>query len=190
MKTSLLFLCLVFIALGPQNLTAQTSKSIILINGVANEVLMDAEGNIQEVLRELPNYMNEYNNIPVEPSRSHQEWAIAADEGMDVHAATTDRQALERGANKILYFKSQKATLSDATMIKLADIADDHKRTGRLIMLNSFYNRKYADSKNIVSNRIEGCKDYLISLGVSSSNLVISPQAAQKETARIFVFLK
>ena len=61
MRASKAILLCVFSLLLTSNLChAQSKKSIILIDGVATEVILASDGAIEQIIREIPDYMSDY----------------------------------------------------------------------------------------------------------------------------------
>lgn len=180
-------LCILF---AGQDLRAQDTKSIILIDGIATEVVMDADGKILQVVRKLPDYMKEFDHTPKNPSSSQEE-VYQADYNLNPNASSSgSSELLSIGAFRIVYFKTGSKFMSQATKNKLDEIANKVLKTGQIVMLNSFYNQSESKSKNLVFDRAADCKDYLINKGVPQSNILYSIEAAEKERAKINVFIK
>lgn len=171
------------------SLNAQSKTSIILIDGVATEVKMGDDGTILEVIKQIPNYMSEYDNDASDYS-SGSDQVIEADYNLYPSNGSSDADLLSNGAFKIIYFKTGEATMTEATLIKLRDIAGKIKTSGQLVMLNSFYKRGDSNSKTLVGNRASACRSYLICLGIEESRIIYATEEANAERAKINVFVK
>lgn len=159
------------------NLHAQSGKSIILIDGVPNEVILGHDGKIEQVIKALPEYMSAYDKS-----------------GM--YTKPTDNQEFQSlevpsyGAFKVIYFKPGEALLSDATVEKLDAIVNKLKHSSEVIMLSTSSSTRIAScSHKITKNRINACKRYLEIKGIDSSRIVQSVKQTDRGSAKIEVYV-
>jgi len=177
------------IVISPQ-LFAQSNNSIILIDGVPNEVVLGSDGTILQVIKELPNYMSEYDDSKIYKKPVQRNYAPSDD------LASYGISVSNNGYNpneifKVIYFKSGKALFSDATVEKLNHIAAEAKRTSGLIMLSTQFSSVIQGcSKKLTDNRVKACIDYLTLKGIDRSRIAQSVSESTRGSAKIEVYIK
>ncbi len=180
---------MLFIAISATSIVqAQSKKAIILIDGSPKEVLLSTDGTVLEVIKDLPNYLDGVSTTnDYHPSN---EYVIPADYDLNPGSKYIEHEMIRLGAFRIIYFPTGKASFSEATVDKLREIAQQIKNTGQRALLQSFYNQSDTSSKQLVSNRVIACKQFLTLNGVSEDQVVFAVESATQERAKINVFLK
>lgn len=175
---SFAFACISF---STTDLHAQSGESIILIDGVPTEVILGGNGEIQQIVRSLPNYMSEYDKSGMHTNAVTYD--LKTDDGQVIHQSSKD-------VYRIIYFKSGHATMSDATLEKLDKIAEKALENNDFVFLNTSYsNTMKSCSEVLTKNRVNACKRYLELRGVPASNIFKSIGVSEKGSAKIEVFV-
>ena len=164
------------------SVTVLSSQStIVLINEIPTRVELDGS-EISSINDKVPSYMNGYRKSPksnfrlIWPGETVDISAMAA---LDIAAPEAEAPA----AKQAISFEASSFALSEDTKANLNKLADDIIANSRTsVLLKSWYQLGDVSSQELTINRLDACKDYLVSKGVKGSLIITSFTGAEKQT--------
>ena len=199
-------LCTVLLALG---VLLQAQKTAI---GLINEQpmrLLIKDGEITEIKSLVPGYMAGYQKAPVdnfqkealqpiEYFKASDSVAVAAlkggnaktDNNLVVDETTATVHKTDKALSQSINFDFESAILSDLALETIEACAELLKSgSARSILLKSWYKEGDQQSEELVSNRLEACRQYLETKGVASNIILTSLIGSGRESRFISVVL-
>ena len=183
-------LCTVLLALG---VLLQAQKTAI---GLINEQpmrLFIKDGEITEIKSLVPGYMAGYQKAPVD---NFQKVALQpieyfkASDSVAVAALKGGNAKTDKALSQSINFDFESAILSDLALETIEACAELLKSgSARSILLKSWYKDGDQQSEELVSNRLEACRQYLETKGVASNIILTSLIGSGRESRFISVVL-
>ncbi len=158
------------------------AQYVVLVNGNATKVDLDGS-DVVALHEELPRYMRGFEKAPYDgfmktmPLSNIEDIIVAEDSGDIIYE---NDPSLPPNA---LYFDPDLATLTKSTIAALKNYATMIKESNsKSVILKSWYKLGDINSQELISNRLEACKQYLEINGIQGSLIFTSFTASKNAT--------
>jgi len=163
--------------------TAQDAvKKTILVNGVATEVLIGPNGEIQSTLRERPQYMDGYVQAPANLRRSTSNTNPVIAEVTNMGSKTGDL---------VIDFAKDKVGIEgDGYKILEGVLAQVKSADKGFVLLRAKFLASSSASNVIAQKRVSACKKYLETKGLAPNKILISLEPGETSSDKVNVFIR
>jgi hypothetical protein len=165
-------------------------STVVLINEVPTRVEIDG-GEITAINEKVPSYMRGYEKSPKDAFRKlwpGEDLPVLADNQTDGDAIAESNAVLPKEA---ISFKANSYELGEDTKANLAKLAQQIREENRTsVVLKSWYKIGDFQSQDLTINRLDACKDFLVTNGVQGSLIVTSFTGTEKQVNHVQATLK
>ncbi len=176
-----LVFCAVFLSMSSISYAQTAKKTVILVNGVATEVMLNADGTIESQSKEVPDYMAGYIKPPANLTRT-----------VSTSNPIINEVASEKaGTSNIIAFGSDEVALDSKDMESLEALIDQINAADKgFVLLRSTFDKSSTSSDIITQKRVNACKKYLELRGVQPNKILISLEPGNTTSQEVSVFIR
>lgn len=157
-------------------------KKTILVNGVATEVMISPDGQVQSSLRERPQYMDGYVQAPANLRRTSNT--------TNPVIAEVDNARTTNG-DLIVDFGKDKFSINSDGFETLEDVVSRVKSANKgFVLLRSKFVASSSASNVIAQKRVSACKKYLETKGLAPNKILISLEPGDVASDAVNIFIR
>ncbi len=163
--------------------TAQDAvKKTILVNGVATEVMISPDGQVQSSLRERPQYMEGYIQAPANLRRSSNATNPVIAEVNNANTTSGDL---------VVNFGKDKVGIENDGYKTLESVITQVKSASKgFVLLRSKFVASSSASNVIAQKRVSACKKYLETKGLAPNKILISLEPGDVVSDKVNIFIR